>query len=176
MTGVRIAAFADLHGDLAALEAILEDAGRRGAEALFHLGDMGGGPQDAAVWARLREAGVVGVRGEADPADPPAWIRVEDGGVALALCHADPREAWRPLDADTPDGELAEVFALVEAGVLLVGHTHEPLTREVGDRLLLNPGPAGGGAEARYLLLDTEGGLTVLHVRVPVRRAPGESR
>lgn len=168
---MRVAVFADLHGDLAALEAILEDAGRRGAEALFHLGDMGAGPEDAAVWARLAEAGVVGVRGEADPGDPPAWIRVEEGGVALALCHADPREAWRPLDAETLDEDLAEVFAFVDAGVLLVGHTHEPLAREVGDRLLLNPGAAGGGDEARYLLLDTDGGLTALHVRVPVRRA-----
>ncbi len=181
---MRIAVLADLHGDLGALEAILDDAARRGAEAVFLLGDALGGPDDAALVARLGGAGVVAVRGEADepsadaPAEVrayaeklPAWIQVQDGDTRLAFCHADPRSpAWQPMDGATPEEQLQAAFEVVEADVLLVGHTHKPLARRIGDRALLNPGRAGGGDAARYLLVNTEGGLTAAHVRVGVGR------
>jgi protein phosphatase len=54
-----------------------------------------------------------------------------------------------------PGGEqwVAEIDA-VGADVLLVGHTHVPFLRRIGDKILLNPGsigqPRAGGSLASY--------------------------
>lgn len=44
---MRIAAIADMHGNYAALEAVLADIGRQGVDHLVCLGDMASGPLDA---------------------------------------------------------------------------------------------------------------------------------
>ncbi|XXY33244.1 metallophosphoesterase [Sorangium sp. So ce233] len=41
---VRIAAVSDIHGNLAALEAVLADIARRGADVTVNLGDILSGP------------------------------------------------------------------------------------------------------------------------------------
>jgi predicted phosphodiesterase len=41
---MRIAAVSDIHGNLSALEAVLEDIARRGADAIVNLGDIVSGP------------------------------------------------------------------------------------------------------------------------------------
>ena len=47
---MRIAAIADVHGNSAALEAVLRDVDRVGADAIVNLGDHFSGPLDAAGW------------------------------------------------------------------------------------------------------------------------------
>jgi predicted phosphodiesterase len=44
ITAVRIAAVSDIHGNLFALEAVLRDIGRRGADLIVNLGDLLSGP------------------------------------------------------------------------------------------------------------------------------------
>jgi predicted phosphodiesterase len=45
---MRLAVLADIHGNLPALEAVLADLGRRGADGIVHLGDCVSGP----LWPR----------------------------------------------------------------------------------------------------------------------------
>ena len=45
---MRIAVLADVHGNSLALEAVLADLGRRGADLLVNLGDCASGP----LWPR----------------------------------------------------------------------------------------------------------------------------
>src|SRR5947209_4804674 len=45
---MRLAVIADIHGNLPALEAVLADIGRRGAERMINLGDCVSGP----LWPR----------------------------------------------------------------------------------------------------------------------------
>jgi len=60
----RAAFFGGVYSNSPALEAAIRDAGRRGAEALFCLGDLGGfGPHPERVPPVLREHGVTVVQG-----------------------------------------------------------------------------------------------------------------
>lgn len=65
---MKIALLADIHGNLAALEAVLADiAATGGADTILVLGDVAvGGPQPAQVIARLRQAGCVVIQGNTD--------------------------------------------------------------------------------------------------------------
>jgi diadenosine tetraphosphatase ApaH/serine/threonine PP2A family protein phosphatase len=101
-----IAFLSDIHGHLTALEAVLEDARRRGARRFVCLGDVGGDP----CLDRLAEVGAVCVFGNWEvsgwhrcAAHHQAWIRTwpavwaEDSWIAA---HASPD--WPP-EADTVD-------------------------------------------------------------------------
>lgn len=64
---MRIAVLSDIHSNLVALDAVLAAAGA--VDAVWHLGDVVGyGPEPDAVVARLRTAGVTGVKGNHDAA------------------------------------------------------------------------------------------------------------
>jgi hypothetical protein len=60
----RIAVFGGIYNNRFGLAALLEDAARRGAEAGYCLGDLGGfGPEPEAVWPLLVEGGVRAIQG-----------------------------------------------------------------------------------------------------------------
>jgi predicted phosphodiesterase len=64
---LRVALIADIHGNLVALEAVLADIDRRGAEAVVCLGDVAAtGPQPAEAVARVAELGCPVVMGNTD--------------------------------------------------------------------------------------------------------------
>ena len=61
------ALIADVHGNLPALEAVLEEIQRRGVDAAYHLGDLVGyAPWPDEVVARLADARIAGVAGNYD--------------------------------------------------------------------------------------------------------------
>jgi len=60
----RVAVFGGVYNNSHALEALLEDAERRGAEAIYCLGDLGGfGPNPEKVWPLLQQADVHTIQG-----------------------------------------------------------------------------------------------------------------
>lgn len=76
----RIAVISDIHGNIPALEAVLSDAKRRGADAMYCLGDLiGKGPEGALAVDTCREACEVVVRGNWD--DGVATIQTPDTEV-----------------------------------------------------------------------------------------------
>jgi putative phosphoesterase len=67
---MQVAVISDIHGNLAALEAVLADAARRGIDRFLCLGDVAAtGPHPHAVVARVRELGCLVVMGNTD-----AWL------------------------------------------------------------------------------------------------------
>lgn len=67
LTSWRCALLADIHGNLPALEAVLDDVGRRELEAVYHLGDLVGyAPWPDEVVSRLAQEGIPGVAGNYD--------------------------------------------------------------------------------------------------------------
>jgi putative phosphoesterase len=63
----KIALLGDVHGNLPALEAVLEDAARQAADEVWNLGDfLGYAPFPNEVAQRLREAGAVSIIGNYD--------------------------------------------------------------------------------------------------------------
>ncbi len=130
---MRLAVLGDIHGNSAALAAVLDDIDRRGVDRIVNLGDCFSGPLDARGTARmLLERDLPTVRGNHDRllVDRPksemgaweAWIidelpeatldwcralplTIELGGVLF--CHATPAaddENW--LDRRGPDARL----------------------------------------------------------------------
>jgi hypothetical protein len=65
---MRYALISDIHGNLPALEAVLADLDERGdADAIYHLGDLGGyAPWPNEVVALLRKRGITGIAGNYD--------------------------------------------------------------------------------------------------------------
>jgi predicted phosphodiesterase len=84
---VRAAFVGEVHGNWIALEEAMRDARRRGAEAVYCLGDVVGfGPHPDRSVELLRETGVATVQGEHDDA-------VGNEKSAGPSCYADPAEA-----------------------------------------------------------------------------------
>jgi predicted phosphodiesterase len=64
-----IAFISDVHGRLDALDAVLEETGRRGVTRVYVAGDLlTGGPDPLGVWRRLSEIKALCVRGVSDSA------------------------------------------------------------------------------------------------------------
>jgi putative phosphoesterase len=89
----------------------------------------------------------------------PLHHRVEIGGTRFYLTHASPSDSlYRYLPADASEDALAHEVSLIDAEVLLVGHTHVPMARQVGRTMIVNPGSVGmprdGGPGARYAVWE----------------------
>lgn len=151
---MRIAVLSDIHANIAALNAVLADAGA--VDAIWHLGDVVGyGPEPDAVVDRLRELGAVGVRGNHDAAacggpeiewfNPDArrameWTRAAIGPATVAwlaalperlahegseLVHGSHREPiWEYV---TSTAVARANLGVLAAPIGLHGHTHVPV-------------------------------------------------
>jgi putative phosphoesterase len=168
--GLRVAALYDVHGNLPALEAVLEEA-EASADVVVFGGDLVWGPWPSECLQRAESLGerAVFVHGNCerlvlDGASPGhAWARerlspperarieawpmvavvdVEALGPTL-FCHATPRSDEENLTPESPDGAWAEAFAGVEERVVVCGHTHLQFDRELGGPRVVNPGSVG---------------------------------
>ena len=77
-------------------------------------------------------------------------------GARWILCHGSP---WVVDEYIYPNYKYFERFNRIEADVVVMGHTHIPLIRQVGRVLLINPGSCGQPRDrnplAAYALVDT---------------------
>lgn len=72
----------------------------------------------------------------------PVQAQTEREGCRFHLVHAMPSDPFYGRCA--PDGEnWASEIAALDADVVLVGHSHTPFLRRIGDKVLLNPGSIG---------------------------------
>jgi predicted phosphodiesterase len=152
---MRVALISDVHGNLAALEAIL--AALAPFDAVWHLGDVVGyGPHPVEVVARLEAEGATGVRGNHDAAalgeigtewfNDAARIAVEWSAKQLTepaarwlasnphtrvqgdftLVHGSPRDPlWEYVYSTSLAAANLDAYA---TPYCLLGHTHVPLT------------------------------------------------
>lgn len=162
----------DVHGNLAALEAVLEDAERAGAQRFLLGGDhVAFGPQPVEVLERLRDLpDATWIRGNTerwmvDPADAPAPMDAAaaagrdavgaDAARELAALEPSARidddtVAWHASFEDDMAGFAPEALG-DEAGLIdpsarrmVVGHTHLQFVREAKDgTTICNPGSVG---------------------------------
>jgi putative phosphoesterase len=171
---MRVAVLCDIHGNLPALEAVLAEVEREGPDGVVCGGDVVGGPFSAEVFDRLAVLPDVRyVRGNADRlvldgvaehdvdwsverdrlgperlakmANWPLTLGIEVAGVGRVLvCHAVP-EADEPIFTRvTPDDEVTELFAGVDAEVAVCGHTHVQFDRRLPNGLrIVNAGSVG---------------------------------
>lgn len=87
----------------------------------------------------------------------PVERTLEFDGLRVAMFHGSP---WDPLNGRVyPDFADWQKFEGVDADVVLLGHTHYPMVKEHGERLIVNPGSVGqardSGGAACFAILDT---------------------
>jgi len=163
-SGHRIAILADIHANVWALNAVLCDVRRQGADVMFNLGDVLYGPlEPRATFERLRSEDVLlTVRGNQDrePCDAgdeaTQWLRsLPETAVfedEIFLCHGTPSSDETYLLEDVASGrpllkseeEIVRLLGGVRHPVVLCGHTHIPrLVRLASGQIILNPGSVG---------------------------------
>ena len=153
---MRIAVLADIHGNLRALEAVLADLPRRGADLVVNLGDCLSGPlQPAEVADRLMALGWPTVRGNHDRQllDRPVEAMIPSDAFSAARLTAAHR-GWL--------GALPAVLHLAEGVLACHGTPSDDLTyalEVVAGPHHLRPAAA---AEAAELIGATPGAGLVL--------------
>lgn len=173
---MRVAALYDVHGNLAALDAVLAEVDRERVDVVVVGGDAVSGPFPAEVFDRL--AGVPAARFVRGNADREVHDCSEEHGAAIAaeqlgaerlreiarwpltveldvdrigrvlFCHATPRSDEEIVTRLTPEAEVAEAFGPWR-GVAVVGHTHVQFDRTIGELRLVNAGSVGMPYEGR---------------------------
>ncbi len=165
MTGVRVAALNDIHGNLSALEAVLAEVEDVGVDAIVCGGDVIGGPFSTEVLDRLTSLPDVHfVRGNADRivlegsdqyggdwnaerrrlgedrlaavAEWPLTVELDIEGLGRThFCHAIPSADEPIFTRITPDEEVVELLGEVDAALLVCGHTHVQFDRRLATGL-----------------------------------------
>lgn len=187
-----IAFLSDVHGNLEALEAVLEELSRREIEQIFVAGDLLlGGAEPLEVWRRLTRVGARCTRGPSDTAlatiDPSAltaatddereklaaFVKTRDAigdlvakelkelpekiriplidGREIVMSHAAPDDPAIEIGHDMPEEEVIPLVSGDPADVFVVGATHVPFVRVLGEGAVwvVNAGSVGAAPEGR---------------------------
>ena len=166
---MRVAALYDIHGNLPALEAVLDEVGHAGVDVIVAGGDVLWGPFQSECLAALRGVGTQFLAGNCERevlaavddssrwcreqltpdelgfvAAWPATLALEVAGLGHVLfCHATPRSDEEILTRLTPDEDVAAALEGV-ADVVVCGHTHVQQDRLVPRApRLVNAGSVG---------------------------------
>lgn len=184
---LTIAVLSDIHGNVAALDAVLADIATHRPDRLWVAGDLLlGGPRPAEVVARLQDlerAGAHVVAGNTDIAvadgdytaafpwldevptshrDAAEWARdqladtqldwvrrlpierrVWSGDLLALLVHASPGSQTAGLPVNLEPSTTVELVTRTDARVICCGHTHVADIRDLGRKLIVNPGSCG---------------------------------
>jgi predicted phosphodiesterase len=176
-SGMPVAALADIHGNVQALSAVLEDERLAGAEQIVVLGDVVAGTFPAETFDRLVALGdrVRILRGNADRVvleadiEESQWVRDRLGPDRLAAvatwplsfaidverlgavrcCHATPVDDEEILTKTTPSSDVAAALAGIVEPVIIGGHTHVQFDRGAAQWRYVNVGSVGRPCEGR---------------------------
>ncbi len=187
LMNVMIAVISDIHGNFPALEAVLEDIPPVDA-IICAGDLVGYNPYPNEVINEIKLHGIICIRGNHDRAViyddysnmneyaalAAIWTRrkltqenlnylasLRDSlilnieGRKIAIHHG------APFDEDYyvfPDYVGEELLEYDEPDVLILGHTHVPFIKRIGERFIINPGSVGqprdGDPHASYILAD----------------------
>src|SRR5574337_1935060 len=81
-------------------------------------------------------------------------------GYRFAAFHATPHDPLYGYEIapELPDDQLREQIEGIKADFVLLGHTHLPMVRGIGSRVVVNPGSVGrpedGNPEASYAIIE----------------------
>jgi predicted phosphodiesterase len=169
--GLRIAALADVHGNLPALEAVLTEVHAEAVDVVVFGGDLVWGPWPSECLQRAEALGdrALLLRGNcerlvlegASPAH--AWARDRlsdaecsriaawpltvtldiDGLGPTLFCHATPRSDEEILTPESPEAAWREAYGAVRERMVVCGHTHLQSDEEHAGIRVVNPGSVG---------------------------------
>ena len=174
---MKVLILSDTHGSLSAFEAV--ERFFEGVDLVLHLGDvLYHGPRNPipegydpkSLAERLKEHDIVYVRGNCD-ADVDLMV------LGLSEMPRVRRGSFGSVDYVMAHGDLVEdpySFAMEnEAKVVLLGHSHIPVLRDIEGILVLNPGSPSlpkGGYPGSFAILNVDGS----HVEAKVLDLKGD--
>ena len=159
----RLAVITDVHADVHALRDALAQIDKLNVNLLICCGDLidyGLFPEETLTLLQARN--VIAIRGNHDrwaaksgrdtsgwdlsaasvaylESLPTGWRKLIDG-ERVVLAHARPGSDMIGIASDASTRELAEILDDAGADILIVGHTHMPFVRCLGDsRIVMNP-------------------------------------
>jgi putative phosphoesterase len=194
--GIKVAVLGDVHGNVHALRAVLQDARKRGAEVCINTGDfLGYGAEPEEVVRLIRSTPSINIvgnydlkvfrvhgRGQGKEEGPtgkslafqwayehispssrewllslPKEVRLEIGGKRILLVHGSPFCMEEHVGPGTSELRLWEIASSSNADLLIFGHSHQAMSREISGTHFLNPGSVGrqddGDPRASYAVL-----------------------
>jgi predicted phosphodiesterase len=177
-----VAALYDVHGNLPALEAVLDDVDRLEPDVLLFGGDVAAGPFPHETIELLRGLGARFVMGNADRTlidgrlgsmfdwattqvteEDKDFLRGFEPTMAIddvLYCHSTPASDEEWITILTPDDVSAQILGEVGYPTLVQGHTHTQFDRMIGSTRVVNAGSVGmGNADepGAYWLLVADG-------------------
>ncbi len=200
--GKRLGVIADIHSNIHALEAVLEELKDL---PLVCAGDIVGfcaNPNE--VFQSLLNRKILCSRGDHDYAiaakrpatlDPasayiakwtakklctdyfrfleelPTSINFSMGKYKICVTHGSPRSITEYVLSTDPEDCLREYVRMTKADLLILGHTHIPMIKEIDGTLIINPGSIGAPRDCNpkpsFIVVDfTSEGINVEHCRV----------
>jgi putative phosphoesterase len=88
----------------------------------------------------------------------PKDFRLEVDGTNVLVTHGTPDSVDEHIYPDSPGERLREIALKASADVIITGHSHMPMEREVEGTIFVNPGsvgrPVDGDARAEYAVLS----------------------
>jgi putative phosphoesterase len=164
---MKLGVISDIHGDITALELAWSHLTVMGADRIVSAGDLAGyGPFPDRVVSFLQERNIPSVRGNHDrwalergtgipdtfgggtPSVEtldylqalPAGIRL-DLPVPVSVFHGSPRSDMEFVNRDShPPSVLRGYLTQQSCRLLILGHTHTPMSYRCPEGLVLNPG------------------------------------
>lgn len=134
-------------------------------------------PKAEAVGSRAWTLNQLSPKSLAYLAGLPMTVRLKLKSLTVVLMHGGPDDPRAALDAHTPERELARlVTRLGNPDCIVNGHTHEPLVRDVGGCVFVNPGSVGeahkGDRRPRWAWIEARrSGISAHLERVPDKLA-----
>lgn len=168
----RLAIFSDIHGNIAALDAVLADIDARGVSERYCLGDLVGyGPEPGAVIERVRAMGVPTVRGNYDDGvgarsgDCGCHYATDEARSDGAASYAFTARALTDADKDWLAALPGEIRFEAEGVSVLLAHGSP---RRINEYLL----PDRTDDQLIRLAEDAEADLVCVgHVHIPYHRS-----
>src|SRR4051812_20690937 len=160
-----VAALYDVHANLPALEAVLDEVDRLEPDVLLFGGDVAAGPFPHETIERLRGLDARFVMGNADRTlidgtlgsmfdwattqvddDDKAFLRTFEPSIVVDdvfYCHSTPSSDEEWITILTPEPLAAELLGDVPCPTLVQGHTHTQFDRQIGVTRVVNAGSVG---------------------------------
>jgi putative phosphoesterase len=125
------------------------DAAAAGGAPAAPPAELADAASESLAWTRQQLGGTLLARLGAWPLTDLAEV----GGARFFVCHGTPADplAGRLHAATAAQATLEALFGPVAADVIVLGHTHLPALRQLGSKVIVNPGSLG---QPRYGLPD----------------------
>ena len=106
------------------------------------------------TWENLDESHIIFLK------KLPMYLEKEFGDNKEYFTHGSPSSIYEYINPESPDEEVLEMLEGVDADIIVIGHSHIPFIRKLGDMTIINPGSVGqprdGSNIASCAMFDTE--------------------